>query len=132
MRRLTSITLTSITLPYLSVTKVFVVWTCLELVFLNSVSVTPLLCFSFDRWQAFITTFYFMRFCICQYSCILFSCRCKLEMSFEIKKQNIFNASLMAKGFVFLINIVCSAFDVFRGGWVGWEENVKMTFCVAM
>ena len=38
----------------------------------------------------------------------------------------------MIKGFVFLINFLHITFDVFNGGWIGEEENVKMKFCVAM
>ena len=39
---------------------------------------------------------------------------------------------VITEGCVFLINLVCSAFDIFRCGWVGWEKNIKMTFQVAM
>ena len=39
---------------------------------------------------------------------------------------------VITEGCVFLINLVCSEFDIFRCGWVGWEKNIKMTFQVAM
>ena len=39
---------------------------------------------------------------------------------------------VITEGCVFLKNLVCSAFDIFRCGWVGWKKNVKMTFQVAM
>ena len=49
---------------------------------------------------------------------VLFSCPWKRVTSFKIKKQNFFNISLIIKGFIFLINVLCPTFDVFRGGWV--------------
>lgn len=33
----------------------------------------------------------------------------------------------MGKGFV-LKNFLCSAFDIFRGGWLGLEEKIKNIF----
>ena len=40
----------------------------------------------------------------------------KYVISFKIKKQNIFNASLIIKGCVYLISFVCLSFGVFREG----------------
>ena len=37
---------------------------------------------------------------------------------FSIKKQTIFYVGQVIKGLLFLIDIVCSMFGVFRGGWV--------------
>ena len=48
----------------------------------------------------------------------------------KCKEQNVFNASM--KGFVFLKIFVCSTFEVFKGGWLVSEKNVKMTFCVVI
>ena len=40
--------------------------------------------------------------------------------------------SLVNKWFAFLINFVYLIFSVFRGGYMGWEKNAKMTLCVVI
>lgn len=70
----------------------------------------------------------------------MFSIKCFIFMplawkhviSFKIKQQNIFNASMIGEGFLFLINVVCSVFKVFRSGFTVWTKTLKMTFCLAM
>lgn len=42
----------------------------------------------------------------------------KHVISFKIKKQNIFDISLITKVFIFLINLACITFGVFRDEWL--------------
>ena len=53
----------------------------------------------------------------------------KQEITFKIKKEDIFGVSLNTKMFVFLINFVCLTFDVSRGEWLGWGKKVKDFLC---
>ena len=76
--------------------------------FLNAFAVSRSLCFSLIGDWLVIVTFS---------SKVVIYFLAGGARAFRIKKQKIL--SLITKGFVFMINTVCSTFTVFRGGWMG-------------
>ena len=78
----------------LGITKIFVVCTCLKLVFSQPAFVSILKCFSFYRKYILIN-------CVYRQSCDLFSCCWQHPVYYKIRKQNISIYPWSLKGFCF-------------------------------